>query len=475
MRQLRKRLIALFGSLICAATPASAENLLEVYELALMYDPILREAEASYMANRQVMPLARSIVLPSVNLSLGSSMSHSQNPNRPTSFASGQPDPDILSTESERDSSSWSIRFSQPVFDWGAYVGLQQAGKRLAQAETDLEFTRQELLVRVATTYFLVLAAEDTLASETTAREAIGRQLEQAQRRFEVGLIAITDVQEAQAGYDQAIAAEIGAQQAVATAREFLREIIGESVLELAGPMEEIPLLRPDPDNAESWVQTALDRNLALISSRIASDIALDSVAIQRSVRMPTVSLSGNLGESGSTTTRINNLVANPPCMTQPAIRCPPTETGSESEAQSYSFSLNFSIPIYSGGVNGARIQQAVYQHRATLEALERVARATERETRDAYLSVISEIARVQALRQAVESSTIALQATEAGFEVGTRTTVDVLVSQNTLRRAITTYARSRYDYILNVLRLKQAAGSLTIADLEEVSGWLEG
>ena len=475
MRHLRKRLIAFLGLLACAAAPVSAENLLDVYRLALMYDPILREAEASYLARRQVMPMARSFVLPSLSLSLGASTGHQEDPNRPTNFASGQPDPDILSTEFERDSSNWSIRLNQPLFNWGAIVGLQQAEKTLAQAETDLAFTRQELLVRVATSYFLVLAAEDTLVSETTAREAIGRQLEQAQRRFEVGLIAITDVQEAQAGYDQAIAAEIGAQQAVATAREFLREIIGESVMELAGPMEDIPLMRPDPDNAEEWVQTALDQNLALISSRIASDIALDGVAIQRSVRYPTVNLSGNLGESGSSTTRINNLVANPPCAQQPAFRCPPMETGSESEAQSYSFSLNFSIPIYSGGVNGARIQQAVYQHRATLEALERVARATERETRDAYLSVISEIARVQALRQAVQSSEIALQATEAGFEVGTRTTVDVLVSQNTLRRAQTTYARSRYDYILNILRLKQAAGSLNLDDLEEVSSWLEG
>lgn len=475
MRHFKKRLIAILGLLACAATPASAENLLDVYRLALMYDPILREAEATYLARRQVMPMARSVLLPSISLSLGGSTGFQEDPNRPTNFASGQPDPDILSTEFERDSSNWSIRLNQPLFNWGGYVGLKQAEKGLVQAETDLALTRQELLVRVATSYFQVLAAEDTLVSETTAREAIGRQLEQAQRRFEVGLIAITDVQEAQAGYDQAIAAEIGAQQVVATAREFLREIIGEYIMELAPPMEEIPLMRPDPDNAEDWVQTAMDQNLALISSRIASDIALDSVAIQRSVRYPTLSLSGNLGQSGSSTTRINNLVANPPCLDQAIFRCPPEETGSESEAQSYGLSLSFSIPIYSGGVNGARIQQAVYQHRATLEALERVARATERATRDAYLSVISEIARVQALRQAVQSSATALQATEAGFEVGTRTTVDVLVSQNTLRRAQTSYARSRYDYILNVLLLKQAAGSLTIEDLEEVSSWLEG
>ena len=475
MRRFRNRLTAFLGLLICAVTPVSAENLLDVYRLAVMYDPVLREAEASYLARRQVMPLARSVLLPSLSLSFGGSTARQEDPNRPINFASGQPDADILSTEFERDASNWFISLNQPVFDWRGYVGLQQAEKQMAQAETDLALTRQDLLVRVATSYFQVLAAEDTLVSETTAREAIGRQLEQAQRRFEVGLIAITDVQEAQAGYDQAVAAEIGAQQAVATAREFLREIIGESVMELAGPMDEIPLMRPDPDNAEAWVQTALDQNLALISSRIASDIALDDVAIQRSVRYPIVSLSGNLGESGSRTTRTNNLVANPPCLQQAIFRCPPAQTASESEAQSYSLSLNVTVPIYSGGVNGARIQQAVYQHRATLEALERVARATERETRDAYLSVISEIARVQALRQAVESSQTALQATEAGFEVGTRTTVDVLVSQNTLRRAQTSYARSRYDYILNILRLKLAAGSLAIEDLEEVSGWLEG
>ncbi len=475
MRHFRKRSIAVLGLLVCATTSASAEDLLEIYRLALMYDPVLREAEASYLARREIMPQARSFILPTLSLGLGGSIGFQQDPNRPTNFATGQPDPDIVSTEFERDASNWSLRLNQTVFNWGAVVGLKQAEKQVAQAETDLEITRQDLLVRVAISYFQVLAAEDTLGSETTAREAIGRQLEQAQRRFEVGLIAITDVQEAQAGYDQAIAAEIGAQQNVATTREFLREIVGESIMDLAGPMDEIPLMRPDPDNAEVWVQRSLDGNLALISSRIASDIALDSVAILRSVRYPTVSLSGNLAESGSSTTRINNLVANPPCLDSPVVRCPPEETSSRSAAQSYSFSLNFSVPIYSGGINSSRIQQAVYQHRATLEALERVARATERQTRDAYLSVISEIARVRALRQAVESSATALRATEAGFEVGTRTIVDVLVSQNNLLRAQTTYARSRYDYILNILRLKQAAGDLTIEDIEEVNGWLEG
>ena len=467
------RIFTAIGLFICAASPAIAEDLLDIYERAAQFDPVIRQAEATYLATLEIKPQARSAVLPSLDLSAGSSTSHTTDPNRPTNFATGEIDPDIESTEVDRDSGSWSVGLTQTVFDWGQILSLRQADKLLAQAEIDYQIARQDLLVRVATTYFMVLAAEDTLASEVAAREAIGRQLEQAERRFEVGLIAITDVQEAQAGYDQAIAAEIAAQQNLATTQEFLREIIGESVVDLAGPAVEIPLLRPDPANAEEWVQTALDQNLLLISSRIASDVALEEVAIQRSVRLPRLSLSGRFGESRSETVRINNLLSDARCLQVP-ITCPPLRTPSNSDAESYSFSLNFSIPLFAGGFNRSRIQQSVYQHRASLEALEAVARATERETRDAYLSVISEISRVMALRQAVESSETALRATEAGFEVGTRTTVDVLISQNLLSAAETTYARSRYDYILNVLRLKLAAGSLSVADFEEVNGWLE-
>ena len=473
MSRYKDRIFTAIGLFICAASPAAAEDLMEIYERAVQFDPILRQAEASYLARLEVKPQARSAVLPSLSLSAGASTSHDEDPNRPINFATGQPDPDIISREQDRDGSSFNVSLNQTVFDWGQFLALRQADKLLAQAEIDYQIARQDLLVRVATTYFMVLAAEDTLASEVAAREAIGRQLEQAERRFEVGLIAITDVQEAQAGYDQAIAAEILAQQNLATTQEFLREIIGESVVDLAGPAVEIPLLRPDPANAEQWVQTALDQNLPLISSRIASDVALDEVSIQRSVRLPRLSFSGNVGESSSETTRINNLINNAPCLQFPST-CPPTRTASQSDSESYSFSLNFSIPLFAGGFNRSRIQESVYQHRASLEALEAVARATERETRDAYLSVISEISRVMALRQAVESSETALRATEAGFEVGTRTTVDVLISQNLLSAAETTYARSRYDYILNVLRLKLAAGSLSVADFEEVNGWLE-
>ncbi|HJP34975.1 MAG TPA: TolC family outer membrane protein [Gammaproteobacteria bacterium] len=439
------------------------DDLMNVYQRALQNDPAIREAEAIYLATLETKPQARSSLLPQLSLNAGATTADSKDPNPATNFQTGAPSTIVVSTETERDSSNYSLNLNQTIYNRTQFVTNRQADKRVLRAESDYQLAKQDLLIRVSEAYFDVLAAADTLAAEQAAREAIGRQLDQANRRFEVGLIAITDVQESQAGYDLSIATEISAQRFLATSREFLREIIDEYISELAGPAEEIPLASPEPADAEEWVRVSLEQNLALNSSRIAADIANDDIAIQRGSRLPTLRLSGSFSESSSDTIR-TNIFADGSTLANP----------SSSGPEGYNFSLNFSLPLYTGGFNSSRIQQAVYQHRAALEALERVARQTERQTRDAYLGVISEISRVQALRQAVQSSETALQATEAGFEVGTRTIVDVLVSQNTLARAQTNFARSRYDYILNVLRLKQAAGSLSVDDLDEVNSWLD-
>jgi outer membrane protein len=454
------RLPTLVFTALLAAPAMAQESLMDVYQRALQSDPAIREAEATYLATAEVKPQARSALLP--GLTLGSNLA---NRFSDTSGGALAPDGSTIGSRSifDQDSDGWSISLSQTLFDWGQYATLRQADKRVVRAETDYEAAKQDLLIRVATRYFDVLAAEDNLASAVAAREAIARQLEQAQRRFEVGLIAITDVQQSQAGYDDAVASEIEAQRLLSTSHEFLREIIGELITELAGPTDELPLLTPDPASPEQWVATALEQNLALVSSRIGAEVALDDVAIQRASRLPTVSLSASYGED--TNDRTQTIFRDP----LPPLISPSTQTP---EGRSWSIDLRF--PIFTGGLNRSRIQQSVYQHRAATETLERIARQTEREARDAYLGVISEISRVRALRQAVESNRTALRATEAGFEVGTQTTVDVLASQNNLRRAETTYSRSRYDYILNVLRLKQAAGNLSVADVQQVDGWLQ-
>ncbi|MFL2545792.1 MAG: TolC family outer membrane protein [Candidatus Rariloculaceae bacterium] len=439
------------------------EDLLNVYQRALQNDPVIREAEAIYLATLEAKPQARSNVLPQLSFNAGATTIDSRDPNPATNFQTGQPSNIVISTETERDTSNISLNLNQTIYDRTQFVSLRRADKQILRAETDYQFAKQNLLLRVSETYFNVLAAQDTLAAEQAAREAIGRQLEQAERRFEVGLIAITDVQESQAGYDLAVATEIAAQRVLATSREFLREIVGEYISELSGPAEEIPLVSPEPEDADEWVRVSMEQNLALMSSRYAADIAMDDIDVQRGSSHPTLRLSGNYSESETDTLR-RNFFANGTIVENPATNGP----------EGYNVSLNFSIPIYTGGMNKSRVQQAVYQHRAALEALERIARQTERQTRDAYLGVIAEISRVRALNQAVESSSTALQATEAGFEVGTRTTVDVLVSQNSLSRALTNYARSRYDYILNILRLKQAAGGLNVEDLTEINDWLD-
>ncbi len=442
------------------ALPASgAETLMDVYQRALQSDPVIREAEANYLATLEAKPQARSALLPQLNWTGGYSDSDSDGSN---TFPYLDENTGLFVnrttvSQTESDTFNWQLQLRQTLFRWDQFVTLKQAEKRVNQAGANYEAAKQELLLRVADTYFNVLAAEDTLNSEAGAREAIGRQLEQAEKRFEVGLIAITDVQEAKAAHDQSIAAEIAAKRSLASAKEAMREITGEYIQALAFPTSQLPLNRPEPADEQAWVDTAKDQNLALLASRIGAEIAAADIRTRRAGYFPTLDLVASRSDRDTDAFRINNGFGGP----------------ADSDSVDDSISLQFSVPLFTGGLTSSRVKEAVYLHRAAREALERVARETERQTRDAYLGVLSEISRVQALRQALESSSTAVKATEAGFEVGTRTTVDVLDARRNLLQAETNYARSRYDYILNVLRLKQAAGILNVQDLEEVDGWL--
>jgi len=450
-------------------TAAMAENLLDIYQRAVRQDPSLREAEANRLATLESKPQAISALLPQLSAGAGYGFAQSDGNSVFTQVIPNPAPPPATITvevpnEFDQDSTTlqWRVDLRQSVFNWNQWVTLRQADKQVAQAEADYRAARQDLAVRVSTAYFDVLAAHDTLKSEQASQEAIARQLEQANKRFEVGLIAITDVQEAQSGYDQAVAAEILAKRNLATRKESLREIIGEYPENLAFPKDEIPLVSPQPEIQDEWVDMALKQNLALLSAELGAQITRDNVSFQRSGHFPTLDIQGSYNGLDSTGDRTST--RNGVSFTSPT----------DSDRTGYDISLQLSIPIYSGGSVSSRTKQAVYQHRAARERFERTARQTERETRDAYLGVVSEIARVKALKQARASAQTALKATEAGFDVGTRTTVDVLNQRRQLFIADVNYARSRYDYIINVLRLKQAAGSLVVADLVEINGWLK-
>ncbi|MBT8077482.1 MAG: TolC family outer membrane protein [Gammaproteobacteria bacterium] len=457
----------LLAAVLLGASPPSAfaASLLEIYQQALQSDPLIHEADARRLAAEEVAPQARGSLFPQLSASGGWEQGASSGLQQQTVF--DPDDPTIIrgfqtvETESDFDSFSWRADLRQTLFRWDQIVGLKQANKLVAKAAADYEAAQQDLIIRVATRYFDVLAAEDVLTSIHADRLAIARQLEQAKQRFEVGLIAITDVQESQAAYDQSVASEIGAKRSLATARQLLREITGEYVSSLAAPADNFPLNNPNPASEEAWLDLAMSQNLAIVSSRLEEHVARDEIAFRRTGHYPTVDLVASYADSDSDISKVTIDGALTPN--------PDFPTGSTRD----SIGIQFTVPLFEGGRVSSRVREAVYLHRASLEQLQRVMRETERQTRDAYLGVLAEISRVKALKQAVESSRTALNATQAGFEVGTRTIVDVLNSQFSLYEAITNYYQSRYAYIGNVLLLKQAAGTLQIQDLEDIDRWL--
>jgi outer membrane protein len=444
---------------LALATPAllNAASLLEIYQPASQSDPLIHEAEARRLAALEALPQARGALFPQIN----AAGSWEQRNSTGTSIGEDQQgNPDTFTSETTAETTGWNVGLRQTLFRWDQIVGLKQAGKIVAKAEADREAAQQDLIIRVAARYFEVLGAEDRLTSIHADRLAIARQLEQAKQRFEVGLIAITDVQESQAAYDSSVASEIQAKRELATARNFLREITGEYVSTLSAPGEKFPLPNPNPADQQSWIDLAMGQNLVLVSSRLDEQIARDEIAFRRTGHYPTIDFVAGYGDSE--TTRSDQIINGFPI---PDLK---------SDGKGDSISLEVSFPLFAGGRTSSRVREAVYLHRASREQLQRVTRETERATRDAYLGVLSEISRVKALEQAVASSRTALEATQAGFDVGTRTIVDVLNSQRALFVAITNYYQSRYVYIGNVLLLKQAAGTLQIQDLEQVDRWLE-
>ena len=427
------------------------DDLSSIYQQALQSDPLLREAEANRLANNEGKTQALSNLLPQIS----AGASYGTTDSRGTSvseFIPGGSSPNDDSTTSN----SWNIQLQQSLFDWNRWVNLKSAEKTILKSNLDFEVSKQDLILRVASSYFAVLAAQDVLDFEKASKEAIARQLEQANTRFEVGLVAITDVQEAQAAYDQAIASEIDAKRRSALAIENLREITGQQVKGLARPHADFELGPPTPASQEAWVNQSLNQNLSLLSARMSAEISRDNIDSQKTGHYPTLSLS--LNRSGSDSDRdefINN-------------------TSSTGSGNSTTIGVQLNVPIYSGGRTSSLTRQAVYQHRASKERVERITRETERATRDAYLNVLSNISRIRALKQAVRSSQTALQATEKGFEVGTRTTVDVLNSRRTLLDSERNYSQSRYDYLSNLLNLKRAAGTLSQADIDEINSLLD-
>ena len=467
-----RRLLALgLGCLVTAS--AYSEDLLTIFDQAVVNDPLVREAEYTRKATREARPQAWAAYLPQINGSYNKGTSEGSRQNTSSQLVQDPNNPNALVLQEFQqngsfnpDSSGWGVQLHQTIFSWGGLVSLKQSGRIAAQADADYGVAQQDLALRVSTRYFDVLAAQDNVQAQQASLDAISRQLEQADKRFEVGLIAITDVQEARAAHDTAAADLIAAKRQLATSQELLREITDMQYAVLATPRATMPLAIPEPADPQKWVEASMDQNLALASSRLGADIARDDVRIQFGGHLPSVDLV--VGRSHSESNDVEKFSPIPgsfPGGSAPSLSQLDTDK---------SITLQVTVPIWSSGGTTSRVRQSSYRWQAAKQRVERVSRATERTARDAYLGVVSEISRVQALKQALESSATALRATEAGYDVGTRTAVDVLAARRTLVAAQTAYSRSRYDYMINILTLKQAAGILDRKALEDVNAWLE-
>jgi outer membrane protein len=443
-------LIALSLSLAWSAAPAA--DLLAVYQRALQNDPQLKEAEATRLAALESKPQALSALLPQVSTS--GTVSKEKDAGQSNQTETVQVDGGTVIESFPFNgrvttiTHKYGVDLKQNLFRWANWVALQQADAQVAQAEADYQAAQQDLIARVAQRYFDVLAAQDDLDAQRGNLESVSRQVDQAEKRYQVGLIAVTDVQEARAAHDSGAAAVIASKRQLAAAQESLREITGEGFDTLARPVEPFQLTTPDPSSEDRWVEMALQQNLSLVSSRLAADIARENVSAARGGHFPTLDLVASRYKLSSGGDYIN------------ADNTPYGTTGLDQYQNT--IGIQFNIPIYSGGMVSSQVRQAVYQHRAAKERLERVARQTEHDARDAYLGVLSEISHVQALRRALESNATALNATESGYEAGTRTAVEVLDSRRQWIQAQTDYSRSRYDYMVNVVKLQQAAGILS-------------
>jgi outer membrane protein len=426
---------------------AQATDLVEVYQKALTGDPQFRQVAANKRAVLEERPQALANLLPEVSLSADiAGISSVRTGSNSIGFDSSRSFVDL--SRSNADTRGYDLILSQPVFHGDRYLRLKQADNSIKQADAELSAAQINLALRVSTTYFNVLAAVDSLGFAEAEKRSLSQQLEQARQRFDVGLTAVTDVQEAQAGYDRAVADEIRAINEIDNTREALREITGEFLPDLEGLDETIPMVSPEPADIESWSNNAMSNNLDVIAAIHAVDIARDEIKVQQSGHLPTVDLTARRSYNES-------------------------DTSGDSENTSNTIGLQFNMPLYSGGSVSSRTRATQERLNQQLEILEQMRRQAHRQARQSYLGVMSGISQIKALQQAVVSSEVALDATRAGFEVGTRTAVDVVQSERAQFQAKRDLSRARYDYIINTLNLKQAAGILTIDDIEQINQWL--
>ncbi|AJY51661.1 TolC family outer membrane protein [Halomonas sp. KO116] len=446
---LRPLLLAVFTASF--VLPAQAADLLTITRDALDNNAALASARSEYLGVEAGRDVARSGLLPQVNAT--GNVAHNQQYESKTSSRAGTgTGTGNVSTGDDRyNTVSLTLEATQALYNEVTRREVTQAERQIDQQVYLLAATEQQLLIDTASAYFDILRAHEILEARFAQERAIGRQLEQAGEQFEVGLIAITEVEEARATFDQSRADRIAAESNLQVAFEALEQLTGQRYASIEALGDSMPVGLPEPSSRDYWVEQALELNPQVLAQQAGIEVARSGVEIARAGNLPTLQAFGNYQYSDSD---VDNT------------------TGEDSSSQ---VGLSANLPIYTGGRTSASIRQGTYQLESSQYDFESQRRSSIQQVRSLYTQVSNDVETVEARQQAIVSNQSALEATRAGYEVGTRNIVDVLNAEQNLYNAIANYAEARYDYVVNLLSLRQQAGRLDVEAIEEVNAWLTG
>lgn len=431
-----------------------AEDLSEIYRQALENDHEFKAAIANSKATAESKNLARAGLLPQlgarVNWSDGTAESTGTQV-RPDNIA-GTP---VGVGEVETTRSGYTISLSQPLFNLAAWHSYKAGRSTADVAEAQLQAAEQSLILRVAQAYFDTLEAADNLETSLAEEKAFKHQLEQSRQRFEVGLSAITEVHESQAVYDSSVARRLNAEGQLGIAFEALEVLTGQTYFQLAPIKSDFDAAAPVPADRQEWVARALDGNAGLAVSKANAKTAEQTAKSSRADHLPTLTLNGSYGDNNEDTFVSENW-------------------NSDIDTENQSIGLTLDVPLFSGGATSASRRQAKQRSIEAREQYLKAKRDTVQAARSSHLAVVTSVATVRALKQAIVSNESALEATQAGYSVGTRDLVDVLNAQRGLYQAKRNYFDALYTYVINSLRLKETAGMLSIEDVNQLNAWLD-
>ncbi|WP_231758417.1 TolC family outer membrane protein [Microbulbifer elongatus] len=440
------------------AMQAQADTLWEVYLQALDNDPQLAADRAAYRAGLEAKNLGRSALLPQVNASAEASRTQTDATRFNYTFTENQVVVVPNRSDTDTDERIYSATLSQALFDLPAWFGYKQGKTASEQSTAEFSANQQDMMLRVASAYFDVLRAHDVLEAALAEEKALAKQLEQTQQRFEVGLTAITDVYDSRSAYDSAVARRLTAQDDLLSNFDALSVLTGRNHDVVAPLQPNFTVAPPDPADRAAWVEFALVNNYSLKAARLAADAARYGARAAAAEHLPT--LTGTLNyqdyhQDGSSTTSVPGEMDE---------RLPIS-----TDTQTKYAAITFNMPLYTGGGLSASRREARNLAFQAEDLRNLTERNTIQSTRTLHRAVTTDTSRVEAREQAVISAKSALDATQAGYEVGTRNIVDVLLAQRTLALARTDYANALYDYILNTLNLKLVAGLLAPEDLQQL------